>query len=53
MISEPEELRRMRDEADADEARAREAAPSGLSMSYDAFVHRLGTEGPPGAVRST
>ncbi|MET9907261.1 type II toxin-antitoxin system Phd/YefM family antitoxin [Streptomyces sp. NPDC006476] len=37
-ISELEELQRLRDEADITEARAREAAPSGPSMSHDAFM---------------
>ncbi|KPI24010.1 prevent-host-death family protein [Actinobacteria bacterium OV320] len=43
-ISELEELQRLRDEADIAEARAREAAPSGQSMSHDAFMDQLEAE---------
>lgn len=43
-ISELEELRRLRDEADIAEARAREAAPAGPSMSHDAFMAQLEAE---------
>ncbi|QJT02474.1 type II toxin-antitoxin system Phd/YefM family antitoxin [Streptomyces asoensis] len=43
-ISELEELQRLRDEADIAEARAREAVPSGRSMSHDAFMDQLEAE---------
>lgn len=43
-ISELEELQRLRDEADIAEARAREAAPSGPSMSHDEFMAQLEAE---------
>lgn len=43
-ISELEELERLRDEADIAEAQAREAAPSGPSMSHDEFMAQLEEE---------
>ncbi|MEU0070557.1 hypothetical protein ABZ027_13610 [Streptomyces sp. NPDC006332] len=36
-----EELRRLRDEADIAEARAREAAPSGPPVPHDEFMAQL------------
>ncbi|WP_416976349.1 type II toxin-antitoxin system Phd/YefM family antitoxin [Streptomyces sp. T028] len=43
-ISELEELQRLRDEADIAEARAREADPSGPSMTHDEFMAQLEEE---------
>jgi prevent-host-death family protein len=43
-ISELEELQRLRDEADVAEARAREAAAAGSSMSHDEFMAQLEAE---------
>jgi prevent-host-death family protein len=43
-ISELEELQRLREEADIAEARAREAAASGSSMSHDRFTAQLEAE---------
>lgn len=43
-ISELEELERLRDEADLAEVRARQASPSGPSMSHDEFMAQLEAE---------
>lgn len=43
-ISELEELQRLRDESDIAEARARQAAPTGPSMSHDEFMAQLEEE---------
>lgn len=43
-ISELEELQRLRDEAEIAEARTRETAPSGPSMSHDEFMDQLEAE---------
>ncbi|WP_329401387.1 type II toxin-antitoxin system Phd/YefM family antitoxin [Streptomyces melanogenes] len=43
-IEELEELERLRDEADLALARARDAAPSGPSMTHDEFMAQLETE---------
>lgn len=39
-----EKLQRVLDEADIAEARARQATPSGLSMSHDEFMAQLEAE---------
>ncbi len=43
-ISELEELQRLRDEADIAEARSREAAASGPSLTHDEFMAQLEAE---------
>lgn len=43
-ISELEELQRLRDAADIAEAAAREAAPTGPSMTHDEFMAQLEAE---------
>lgn len=43
-ISELEELQRLRDEAEIADAKAREAAPGGPSMSHDEFMAQLEAE---------
>jgi prevent-host-death family protein len=43
-IEELDELRRLRDDADAAEARAREAAGTGPRMPHDAFMAELEAE---------